>query len=81
MSHGKDDRDRADPCKVYVGGNPEMEDQQLRDLFKEHGTVDKVWIARSPPGFAFVWLSDERDAAAGEESPVHVPEPLLPREL
>ena len=64
MSHGKDDRDRADPCKVYVGGNPEMEDQQLRDLFKEHGTVDKVWIARSPPGFAFVWLSDERDAAA-----------------
>ena len=26
MSYEKGDRDRADPCKIYVGGNPEMEE-------------------------------------------------------
>ena len=63
MSYEKGDRDRADPCKIYVGGNPEMEEDELRGLFAKHGTVEKVWIARSPPGFAFVWLTDERDVA------------------
>ena len=28
MSYEKGDRDRADPCKIYVGGNPEMEEDE-----------------------------------------------------
>ena len=32
MSYEKGDRDRADPCKIYVGGNPEMEEDELRAL-------------------------------------------------
>ena len=31
MSYEKGDRDRADPCKIYVGGNPEMGEDELRD--------------------------------------------------
>ena len=64
MSYEKGDRDRADPCKIYVGGNPEMEEDELRGLFAKHGTVEKVWIARSPPGFAVVRLPAERHGAA-----------------
>ena len=39
------------------------DEAKRRGLFAKHGTVEKVWIARSPPGFAFVWLTDERDVA------------------
>ena len=46
MSYEKGDRDRADPCKIYVGGNPEMEEDELRGLFAKHGTVEKVRGAR-----------------------------------
>ena len=35
---------------------------RLEDLFSKYGELDDVWIARQPPGFAFVTFRSERDA-------------------
>ena len=32
------------------------------EAFDRFGGIAKVWIARNPPGFAFVWFDDPRDA-------------------
>ena len=39
-------------------------EREVEDAFKKYGRVDDVWVARRPPGFAFVWFGDERDATA-----------------
>jgi len=50
--------------KVYVGGLPERVDRrELEDTFERFGRLENVWVARNPPGFAFVLFEDERDAA------------------
>lgn len=50
-------------AKVYVGGLPEdATTQELEDAFHRFGRIRKVWIARRPPGFAFVEFEDSRDA-------------------
>ncbi|KAM9409207.1 serine/arginine-rich splicing factor 3a isoform 1-T3 [Pholidichthys leucotaenia] len=57
-------RDCPLDCKVYVGnlgsnGNkPELERQ-----FAYFGPLRSVWVARSPPGFAFIEFEDPRDAS------------------
>lgn len=50
-------------CKVYVGelGNSARKNE-LEDSFSYYGQLRNVWIARNPPGFAFVEFEDPRDA-------------------
>ena len=31
-------------------------------VFKGFGRIENIWVARNPPGFAFVTFSDPRDA-------------------
>jgi len=50
-------------CKVYVGelGNNGTR-HELEDAFGYYGPLREVWVARNPPGFAFVMFQDTRDA-------------------
>lgn len=49
--------------KVYVGGLPEdATSEELDDAFHKFGRIRKIWVARRPPGFAFVEFDDSRDA-------------------
>jgi len=50
-------------CKVYVGnlGNNACK-HELEDVFSKYGPLVNVWVARNPPGFAFVEFEDPRDA-------------------
>ena len=49
--------------QVFVGNlPPEAEARDLRDFFRDFGTINDAWVARKPPGFGFVWFDDERDA-------------------
>lgn len=36
--------------------------EELEDAFSRYGRVRKVWVARNPPGFAFVEMEEPRDA-------------------
>ncbi|CAB4059989.1 SFRS3 [Lepeophtheirus salmonis] len=61
MSRGN--RDRNYNCKVYVGNlGDNASKHELEDVFRRYGKVRSVWVARNPPGFAFVEFEDERDA-------------------
>jgi RNA recognition motif-containing protein len=41
--------------KVYVGGlNENVSKEELEDEFTKFGKLEQVWVARKPPGFAFV---------------------------
>ncbi|KAK2702548.1 hypothetical protein QYM36_018840, partial [Artemia franciscana] len=44
-----------------VDGNHASQ-EELEDAFSRYGRVRKVWVARNPPGFAFVEMEDPRDA-------------------
>lgn len=35
---------------------------QLQEAFERYGRIRKVWVARRPPGFAFIEFEDTRDA-------------------
>jgi len=49
--------------KVYIGNlDQHVTPQELQDMFQKFGTIQGVWVARSPPGFAFVTFEDKRDA-------------------
>ncbi|XP_077284686.1 x16 splicing factor isoform X2 [Arctopsyche grandis] len=50
-------------CKLYVGdlGNNASK-PELEDAFSYYGPLRNVWVARNPPGFAFVEFEDPRDA-------------------
>jgi RNA recognition motif-containing protein len=37
-------------------------ERDLTDEFSRFGTLDNVWVARKPPGFAFIQFADGRDA-------------------
>ncbi|XP_072047784.1 uncharacterized protein [Amphiura filiformis] len=50
-------------CKVYVGDLPEnARKEELEDAFNHYGRLRSVWVARNPPGFAFIEFEDSRDA-------------------
>jgi len=50
-------------CKVYIGGlRDDANRYDLEDAFAKYGPVRNVWVARRPPGFAFVEMEDGRDA-------------------
>uniref|UniRef100_A0A8C4NGS1 Serine and arginine rich splicing factor 7b n=1 Tax=Eptatretus burgeri TaxID=7764 RepID=A0A8C4NGS1_EPTBU len=50
-------------AKVYVGnlGNGAAK-AELERVFEHYGPLRNVWVARNPPGFAFVEFEDPRDA-------------------
>ena len=50
-------------CKVYVGnlGNNASK-YELEDAFAKYGPISNCWVARNPPGFAFIEFEDPRDA-------------------
>ncbi|XP_029555940.1 serine/arginine-rich splicing factor 7 isoform X6 [Salmo trutta] len=54
---------RNTDCKVYVGdlGNGAAKGE-LERAFNYYGPLRSVWVARNPPGFAFVEYEDPRDA-------------------
>ncbi|KAL7679338.1 putative RNA recognition motif domain, nucleotide-binding alpha-beta plait domain superfamily [Plasmopara halstedii] len=44
-----------DACRVYVGNLcPKAKEAHIASKFSQFGTIHSVWIARRPPGFAFV---------------------------
>lgn len=59
MSH----RDWDLACKVYVGnlGNHGSK-YELQNAFTKYGPIRNIWVARNPPGFAFIEFEDPRDA-------------------
>ncbi|XP_046573770.1 serine/arginine-rich splicing factor 3-like isoform X2 [Haliotis rubra] len=56
-------RDWRLDCKVYVGDlGYGAAKQELEEKFSKYGPLRNVWVARKPPGFAFVEFEDPRDA-------------------
>ena len=50
-------------CKVYVGNlGSNTARGDLESSFGKYGSLKNVWVARNPPGFAFVEYEDPRDA-------------------
>jgi arginine/serine-rich splicing factor 7 len=50
-------------CKVYVGDLPrDASEKEIERAFSYYGPLKSVWVARNPPGFAFVEFEDDRDA-------------------
>ena len=50
-------------CKVYVGNlGSNAARGEIEESFSKYGTLRNVWVARNPPGFAFVEFEDPRDA-------------------
>ncbi|KAI3843861.1 hypothetical protein MKX03_036957 [Papaver bracteatum] len=49
--------------RVYVGNlDPRVSERELEDEFRVFGVLRSVWVARKPPGYAFVEFDDHRDA-------------------
>ncbi|GFS64604.1 hypothetical protein TNIN_447511 [Trichonephila inaurata madagascariensis] len=52
------------PASVYVGGlSEDIQKEDLEREFGKYGTLTKVWVARNPPGFAFIEFEDDQDAS------------------
>lgn len=50
-------------CKVYVGNlGSSTSKVEVEGAFSKYGQLRNVWVARNPPGFAFVEFEDSRDA-------------------
>ncbi|XP_013111329.1 RNA-binding protein 1 isoform X2 [Stomoxys calcitrans] len=50
-------------CKVYVGNlGSSASKYEIENAFSKYGPLRNVWVARNPPGFAFVEFEDRRDA-------------------
>lgn len=48
-------------AKVYVGDlGSNASKQELEEAFGYYGPLRSVWVARNPPGFAFVEFEDAR---------------------
>ncbi|KIY98074.1 RNA-binding protein 1 [Monoraphidium neglectum] len=49
--------------RIYIGQlAPDISERELEDSFARYGRLRNVWVARKPPGFAFVEFEDSRDA-------------------
>lgn len=56
-------RDAPLDCKIYVGDLPrDASEKEVERAFSYYGPLKSVWVARNPPGFAFVEYEDTRDA-------------------
>lgn len=50
-------------CKVYIGNLANHTSRHdIESAFGKYGSLRNVWVARNPPGFAFVEFDDSRDA-------------------
>lgn len=50
-------------CKVYVGGlTRSASREEIERIFAHYGKIRNVFVARNPPGFAFVEYEDPQDA-------------------
>ncbi|XP_015187329.1 PREDICTED: RNA-binding protein 1-like isoform X3 [Polistes dominula] len=50
-------------CKVYIGNlGSSASKHEIESAFNKYGPLRNVWVARNPPGFAFVEFEDPRDA-------------------
>lgn len=50
-------------AKLYVGNLDKHADKRdLENEFTKFGKIREVWVARHPPGFAFVTFDDDKDA-------------------
>lgn len=50
-------------CKVYVGGlTRNASREEIERAFGHYGKLKNVFVARNPPGFAFVEFEDSQDA-------------------
>ncbi|XP_062220535.1 serine/arginine-rich splicing factor RSZ21-like [Phragmites australis] len=50
-------------ARVYVGNlDAQVTSGELEDEFRVFGVLRSVWVARKPPGFAFIDFDDKRDA-------------------
>ncbi|KAI0988293.1 hypothetical protein GJ496_003163 [Pomphorhynchus laevis] len=50
-------------CKVYIGNLTRgASKDELEKAFSYYGNVNHIFVARNPPGFAFVEFEDPRDA-------------------
>ncbi|KNA04056.1 hypothetical protein SOVF_203250 [Spinacia oleracea] len=50
-------------ARVYVGNlDPQVTERELEDEFRVYGVLRSVWVARRPPGYAFIEFDDKRDA-------------------
>ena len=48
--------------KVYVGDLPkDASEKELQRIFSVYGPLRDVWVARNPPGFAFVEFISHHD--------------------
>lgn len=57
-------RYNMESARVYIGNlNHEANRQDVEDFFKGYGPIRDIWIARRPPGFAFVEFEHPKDAA------------------
>ncbi|XP_044463608.1 serine/arginine-rich splicing factor RSZ22 [Mangifera indica] len=49
--------------RVYVGNlDSRVSERDLEDEFRVFGVIRSVWVARRPPGYAFIDFDDHRDA-------------------
>eukprot|EP00808_Paulinella_micropora_P016944 g7149.t1 len=49
--------------RLYVGSlDRDTDKRDLEEEFSRYGRISNIWIARNPPGFAFVDMDDRRDA-------------------
>ena len=56
-------RDWDIACKVYIGNLPHKTAKyEIENAFGKYGPLRNVWVARNPPGFAFVEFEVPRDA-------------------
>ena len=54
---------RDDGSRIYLGNlEPRADQRDIEDFFRKHGRINNIWVARQPPGFAFVDFDDPRDA-------------------
>eukprot|EP00199_Chlamydomonas_sp_CCMP681_P003333 CAMPEP_0119103764 /NCGR_PEP_ID=MMETSP1180-20130426/2134_1 /TAXON_ID=3052 ORGANISM="Chlamydomonas cf sp, Strain CCMP681" /NCGR_SAMPLE_ID=MMETSP1180 /ASSEMBLY_ACC=CAM_ASM_000741 /LENGTH=160 /DNA_ID=CAMNT_0007088343 /DNA_START=19 /DNA_END=501 /DNA_ORIENTATION=- len=57
------DRNQASETRLYIGNlAPGITERELEDEFGRFGRIRSVWVARKPPGFAFMEFEDIRDA-------------------
>merc|ERR1711910_47850 len=57
-------------AKIYIGDlGSDASRYELEDAFNPFGTVKNVWIAKRPPGFAFILMEDARDAEDAVKEP------------
>lgn len=62
-AHPRGHREWKLGCKVYIGNLAEgASKQDIEGAFAKYGPLRNVWVARNPPGFAFVEFEDGRDA-------------------